>query len=96
MSSARDKGTLYNVRQAFVHWRRNEDDEMEDAAAIDRVIDMIDAAFDLSDDEEAGAWEQAVNWICADVLAVYLTTNRADLQDFAQEQSRFMKDRGMC
>ncbi|MBN3788951.1 hypothetical protein [Burkholderia sp. Ac-20353] len=56
-----------------------------DAAAIDQLIDTIDAALDQADGEDIGAWLQAVKWVCADVLSIYLTSNRADLQDFAQE-----------
>ncbi|KVA53982.1 hypothetical protein WI58_19855 [Burkholderia cepacia] len=95
MSLLRDTGALYEVRQAFVYWRRNEDDEAMDVAAIDQLIDTIDAALDLAENEDAGAWLQAVKWVCAHVLSIYLTTNRADLQDFAQRQSRFLADHGI-
>lgn len=68
---------------------------MDDAAAIDRLIDSIDTALGLADDKDVGTWLQTVKWVCADVLSIYLTTNRADLQDFAQGQSRFLADHGI-
>ncbi|WP_058034889.1 hypothetical protein [Burkholderia pseudomallei] len=95
MTPTRDAAALYVVRQAFVHWRRNCDDEIGDATAIDTLIDAIDAALDLADAGGAVQWHQAVARVNADLLAVILSTNRMDLQDFANEHAWYLADHGV-
>jgi hypothetical protein len=55
----RDAAALYNVRQAFGFWRRNELDYAGTEEEIDKLIDAIDATLDCVNRSQQ-AWDQAV------------------------------------
>jgi hypothetical protein len=93
----RDTAALYDVRQAFGFWLRNEFDCAGTEVEIHKLIDAIDGALACMNSNQQ-AWDRAVgdvNFSIHMLEGLALVGNGASLHAFVVKQKAYLVARGV-